>query len=135
MKSYLYLFFTLIMGIGLSYSQAQAQPTAQTHHPETFLNSIQGKPDEGAQIVSHFCATCHDLKPMVNLGAPRIGISSDWLPRLKQGFEVMLQHTAEGYHTMPPRGGCFECDDDQLRKAILAMLPREESINKSKENK
>jgi len=26
---------------------------------------------------------------------------------------------------MPPRGGCFECTDDQLLLAIITMLPED----------
>ena len=95
-----------------------------SHHPEEFLQSIKGKPDEGQQIVVHFCSTCHAEKPMINLGAPRIGHASDWELRLKQGLKVLLAHTAEGYHAMPARGGCFECSDEQLKKAIKEMVTK-----------
>lgn len=115
-------------------ASAQALNIAQTHHPETFLESIRGKPDEGIQIVNQFCINCHASKPLVNLGAPRIGVRDDWSFRLKQGIEAMFTHTAEGYNTMPARGGCFECDDTQLRKAIMALLPQED-IKNTKEGK
>ena len=94
-----------------------------THHPQDFLVSIAGKPDEGQQIVNHFCASCHAMKPLINLGAPRIGQKSDWLLRVNQGLDVLFKHTTEGYNAMPPRGGCFECSDEQLKKAIQVLLP------------
>ena len=96
---------------------------AAKHHPQDFLDSIQGQQDEGKKIVQHFCATCHAIKPVINLGAPKIAEKSDWLIRYKQGLDILFKHTAEGYNAMPPRGGCFECSDDQLKKAIQAMLP------------
>ena len=105
-----------------------------THHPQEFLASIQGKPDEGAQIVQHFCANCHAVKPLINLGAPRIGQKADWLNRVNQGLTILFKHTAEGYNAMPPRGGCFECSDEQLKKAIQVMLPAMKSPG-SKDNK
>ena len=108
--------------------------SAASHHPQEFLTSIQGKSDEGTQIVTHFCANCHAVKPLINLGAPRIGQKADWQIRLKQGLEKLFNHTAEGYHAMPPRGGCFECSDEQLKKAIRAMLP-DMPINYHKEDK
>jgi len=37
---------------------------------------------------------------------------------------VLLEHTSEGFGAMPARGGCFECTDEQLELAILAMLPK-----------
>lgn len=94
-----------------------------THHPQDFLSNIQGKPDEGEQIVQHFCANCHAVKPLISLGAPRIGNKADWLTRVNQGLETLFKHTTDGHNAMPPRGGCFECSDAQLKMAIHAMLP------------
>jgi cytochrome c5 len=96
---------------------------ADSHHPQEFLQSIEGAKDEGMQIVGHFCVSCHAVKPMIELGAPKINVKSDWDPRIKQGLATLLTHTEEGFNAMPPRGGCFECSDKQLYLAILAMLP------------
>lgn len=97
-----------------------------THHPQDFLDSVSGSNQEAEQIVKHFCATCHAPHPMIPLGAPRIGVPSDWQPRLKQGMDILLKHTNEGFGLMPARGGCFECSDQQLRMAIQYMLSHEE---------
>lgn len=95
-----------------------------THHPQAFLNRIAGTKNEGQQIVQHFCANCHAEKPIIALGAPRIGNEQEWQPRLKQGIDLLLKHTEEGLNAMPPRGGCFECSDQQLLLAIDALLPK-----------
>lgn len=100
---------------------------SNSHHPQEFLNSIIGKKNEGALIVQHFCSNCHAKKPLIQLGAPRIGITSDWEPRIKQGIDKLLQHTDEGINAMPARGGCFECTDQQLILSIMAMLPPKKS--------
>jgi cytochrome c5 len=97
---------------------------AATHHPQQFLESIRGLKNEGEQIVQHFCANCHAVKPLIELGAPKINQESDWGPRIKQGLDRLLEHTSEGFGAMPARGGCFECTDEQLRLAILSMLPK-----------
>nr|WP_035894408.1 c-type cytochrome [Legionella oakridgensis] len=99
---------------------------AASHHPQDFLKEISGSKNEGEQIVHHFCSNCHDRKPLIALGAPRIGVETDWEPRVKQGLEVLFKHTDEGLNAMPARGGCFECSDQQLLKAILAMIPENE---------
>ncbi len=98
---------------------------AASHHPQDFLRSIKGTKDEGEQIVQHFCANCHAVKPLIQIGAPRIGQREDWELRVKAGAMQLLRHTAEGINAMPPRGGCFECSDEQLILAIMAMLPDE----------
>jgi len=97
---------------------------ANSHHPQEFLQSISGTKNEGEQIYNHFCVNCHANKPLISLGAPRIGVKSDWQLRLKQGMEVLFKHTDEGMNAMPARGGCFECTDKQLMLAILFMLPK-----------
>ena len=35
---------------------------------------------------------------------------------------MLLKHTEEGFNAMPPRGGCFECTDEQLLLALSEML-------------
>ncbi len=108
---------------------------AASHHPQDFLNKVAGSKTEGRQIVEHYCAMCHAEKPLVELGAPMMGQKSAWEPRIKQGIDVLLKHTDEGYNAMPARGGCFECTDEQLRLAILTMIPIEFQSNKTAKKK
>ena len=96
---------------------------AASHHPQEFLKHIKGAENEGEQIVQHFCASCHAPKPMIELGAPKIGQDEEWAFRFRQGIKVLLDHTEEGINAMPARGGCFECSDEQLILALLALLP------------
>jgi cytochrome c5 len=96
---------------------------ASSHHPQAFLERVTGVPDEGAQIVEHFCSTCHAPNPMIPLGAPKPGVVSDWSARLEQGLDILFKHADEGVRAMPPRGGCFECTEKQLWLAIAALLP------------
>ena len=93
-----------------------------THDPEKFLHDIQGKADEGQQIVKQYCSSCHAPNPIIPLGAPRMGYPDEWSPRIKQGFETMFKHASEGLNAMPARGGCFECSDEQLRRAMRFIL-------------
>ena len=96
---------------------------AASHRPQEFFEEVNGKPDEGRQIVEHFCAVCHAENPQIPLGAPRQNVDADWQERVKQGLGGLLEHTADGLNAMPARGGCFECSDEQLTKAILALMP------------
>lgn len=95
---------------------------SHTHNPAQILSKLRGSKNEGAEIVRQFCASCHAPKPLIELGAPKIGCAKDWKLRLKQGKMVLLQHTEEGLGAMPARGGCFECSDEQLQLAIESML-------------
>jgi cytochrome c5 len=107
----------------LAYLSLITLSQAASHHPQDFLKEIKGRDHEGEQIVEHYCANCHAVKPLISLGAPRIGNVADWTIRIKKGERVLFKNTDEGINAMPPRGGCFECSDDQLMLAILAMLP------------
>lgn len=99
---------------------------ANTHHPQDFLDKIKGSQDAGKSVYEHFCSVCHDSKPQIPLGAPRSQVHEDWGMRTKKGLDVLIKNTHEGLNAMPPRGGCFECSDEQLFAALLYMLPLEE---------
>jgi len=96
------------------------------HHPQEFLDSIQGDPDKGEKIYAHFCVNCHAETPVIPVGAPRLGVESDWKARLDKAgsAEKLLKNIDAGLGAMPPRGGCFECTDEELKAAILYMLPK-----------
>lgn len=119
-NSIFFLFFILYSLPGWSAS----------HHPQEFLKSIVGKKNEGEQIVQHYCANCHAAKPIIQLGAPRIGYRQDWVNRVKPGLDTLFKHTDEGFNAMPARGGCFECSDKQLLLAIYALLPNNKKSHK-----
>lgn len=112
--------------------------SAETHRPQQFLEAVAGKPDEGAQIVSHYCANCHAPKPLIPLGAPVTGDKEAWKLRIKQDFDQLFEHADAGFNAMPARGGCFECSDQQLLLAILALIPKNDQkalIEKLKDSK
>lgn len=64
------------------------------------------------------CALCHVTG---NAGAPRVGNSEEWAPRLAQGMDVLLQHTLEGFNDMPPLGYCMACERDDFAALIEFM--------------
>lgn len=114
----------LLLSTLLLSTLCQAQSAHQFHHPEAALKAIQGKPDAGAKIYQAYCANCHAEKPMIPLGAPRIGQASDWAPRLEKGMKAVFKNTTLGINNMPARGGCFECSDELLQAAVNYMLPK-----------
>ena len=88
-----------------------------SHHPLAFIEKIKDTPDEAAQIYQAFCQNCHAPQPIIPLGAPKIGVNSDWI-----GRKELLKNTLQGIGLMPARGGCFECTDEQLKKTIDYMV-------------
>jgi len=85
------------------------------------LNTERSLPlgaNEVSSIWSQTCALCHANGEG---GAPRIGVSADWEPRLAQGKAVLMAHTIEGYNDMPPLGYCMSCDREEFSALIDFM--------------
>lgn len=78
-------------------------------------------PDPGRLIYNRFCFSCHGPG---TAGAPRVGDSAAWEPRLAKGRDALLEATMEGIPpAMPPMGLCQHCTDEELWAAIEHMLP------------
>jgi cytochrome c5 len=73
----------------------------------------------GEEIVRVPCADCHETGKN---GAPRIGDKSAWIPRLKPGFNSLVQSAIHGHGGMPARGGMPELTDAEIRSAIAYMI-------------
>ena len=76
-------------------------------------------PRPGPQIYSQACAACHDTGAA---GAPRTGDLDDWSDRFDKGLDQMVQSTVDGLGAMPPMGGCGDCDEDDLKRAIEHIM-------------
>ena len=70
------------------------------------------------ELWTNSCALCHVTGVG---GAPIIGKHDDWVDRLEQGNELLLQHTLEGYNNMPPLGYCMACEKDDFTALIEFM--------------
>ena len=75
----------------------------------------------GAQVYAYRCAACHDKTTQ---GAPLPQDDIEWQRRAEQGMAVLMRHVVEGYNKllMPPRGGCGNCSDAELKAAVIYML-------------
>lgn len=108
----LYLLPLVILSI-TSY----AMPSA-THKPIAAVAQARVK-----QIYTEHCFVCHQAG---GAGSPKTGVAADWNPRIKQGLDMLLQHTKEGLNFMPAKGACSQCSEIELAaviKYILAQCP------------
>ena len=62
---------------------------------------------------------CHETG--VN-GAPKIGDRAAWIPRVKQGLDVVVRSAIKGHGAMPPRGGMADLTDTEIRSAVIYMM-------------
>lgn len=67
------------------------------------------------------CALCHVHGEG---GAPRMGDSAAWQPRLAQGDTVLMRNTLEGLARMPPLGYCMDCELSDFAAMIRLMVGR-----------
>ncbi len=73
----------------------------------------------GKSIVEAQCIRCHGTGVG---GAPRIGDRAAWLPRAKEGLDVVVRSAIHGHGAMPPRGGMADLTDPEIRSAVVYMV-------------
>ncbi len=67
------------------------------------------------------CGICHIPGVMM---APKVGSTTDWAPRMKNGLEGLVQSVTLGKGGMPAKGLCADCASDDFRALIRYMLPK-----------
>lgn len=75
-------------------------------------------PRTGEQLYASYCTACHSIGV---LGAPKKGDGADWSPRLEKGMDAVLAKAIKGFNSMPARGNCADCTDDEIKSAIEYM--------------
>jgi len=73
----------------------------------------------GEQIVQARCIQCHQTGEG---GAPKIGDRAAWIPRVKQGLDVVVRSAIKGHGGMPARGGQADLTDAEMRSAVVYMF-------------
>jgi cytochrome c5 len=89
------------------------------HWTEPISRTAKVPNRSGEQIVGTQCAKCHETGVG---GAPRIGDREAWIPRAKQGLDVVVRSAIHGHGAMPPRGGMADLTDAEIRSAIVYMI-------------
>ena len=96
------------------HGESVRRPLDRTHQ-----QNDPGRHRSGEEIVQQRCAKCHQTGEG---GAPRIGDQTAWIPRLKQGIDVVVRSAIKGHGGMPARGGQADLSDAELRSAIVYMM-------------
>jgi len=74
------------------------------------------------QLYQGACMACHSTGAA---GAPKLGDSGAWGPRLAKGIDALLNSATGGIGAMPPRGGS-QYSDEQIRSVIEYMASKAE---------
>ncbi|PCM43192.1 c-type cytochrome [Marinobacter sp. ANT_B65] len=76
-------------------------------------------PRSGSEVYGAVCMACHTTGAA---GAPVIGNSEAWAPRIDKGMETLLNHALNGFNAMPAKGGCASCADEEIQAAVEHMV-------------
>ena len=71
----------------------------------------------GEQVYQGQCVACHGSGAA---GAPKFGDEGAWGPRLKQGFDTLLQSALKGKGAMGPQSG-GDFSDFEIARAVVYM--------------
>ena len=79
----------------------------------------KGADRTGEEVVNLACAKCHATGER---GAPKIGDSAAWTPRVAKGLAAVTQAALKGHGGMPARAGMAELSDVEVKRAIEYMF-------------
>lgn len=115
------LFFT---GCSQSSEEESSAPVEKVVAKDPLDIPLTPELSEGKTIWLSTCTNCH----MHGIGgAPKIGDTEAWAPRIAQGEEVLFQHAINGHFgdsgsEMPAKGGNAALTDEEVKKAVLFMI-------------
>jgi len=72
----------------------------------------------GEQVYTGQCAACHAVGAA---GAPKFGDAAAWAPRIKTGYEALLNSVLKGKNAMAPQGG-GQFSDYEIGRAVVYMV-------------
>ena len=103
-----YFFITLRL-----YLQELTSPTTAGR-----VASCRGS--DGFNAEQKYMASCFACHSTGAAGAPKVGdgFAAEWTPRMEKGMDAVVINAINGINTMPPKGLCFDCNNDDLRAVV-----------------
>lgn len=92
-------------------------PAAPAPMAETAGSSMAAA--DGEAVYNKACKVCHAAGVA---GAPKLGDSAAWAPRVAKGEEALFSSVKNGLNAMPPKGACMSCSEDDLKSALQYIL-------------
>lgn len=67
------------------------------------------------------CFACHSTGAA---GAPKVGAGNAeaWAPRMEKGMEAVVANAINGLNSMPAKGLCFTCTDEDIAALVDYMV-------------
>lgn len=93
---------------------------------EPVAASQAGMTPRRAELWASSCALCHVAG---QAGAPVVGDTQAWAPRLAQGHDALVAHTLQGLNDMPPLGYCMACETADFEAMIAYMAGADAEVS------
>lgn len=79
---------------------------------------------DGFNAEQKYMASCFACHSTGAAGAPKVGdgMAAEWEPRMEKGMDQVVANAINGINTMPAKGLCFDCTDDDLRAIVEYMV-------------
>lgn len=91
-----------------------------------YLKTVQSKSppkpsgsNVGKGLYEEYCSGCH---AMGSGGAPKFGDPSSWDAVIKQTMPIVYDNAIKGKGSMPAKGTCLSCSDDEIKQAVDYMV-------------
>lgn len=123
---------SLVAVSGVAYSETKAVDTVKERIAPVGKVCMSGEacaaapavpasagPKSGKDLYASVCATCHGAGV---LNAPKFGNAADWAPRVAKGMDTLYTHAIAGFNSMPAKGTCAACSDDEIKGAVKHMV-------------
>jgi cytochrome c5 len=85
------------------------------------LNSTVQAYDAGVSVYNSKCIICHGSGVA---GAPKLGDTDAWAPRIASGMDTLVANAIKGKNAMPPKGACTECSESDIADAVKYMVSK-----------
>ncbi|NDH09665.1 MAG: cytochrome c5 family protein [Gammaproteobacteria bacterium] len=80
----------------------------------------------GKETYQTYCTVCHASGLAA---APKFQDVKDWGPRCQsKHLQGLVRSAIKGLNAMPANGTCMSCSEEDIKQAILYMVPKDESI-------
>ena len=79
---------------------------------------------DGFDVEAKYMVSCFACHSTGAAGAPKVGegFAAEWEPRMEKGMDAVVANAINGLNTMPPKGLCFDCTDEDLRALVEYMV-------------
>ena len=79
---------------------------------------------DGFNAKSTYMASCFACHSTGAAGAPKVGAGNAavWDARLEKSMDTVVSNAINGVNTMPAKGLCFTCTDEDIRAIVEYMV-------------